>query len=164
MMEDLNLHKSLKLAVKTEQLGAQFYERMARKFSSDKEISDIFSQLSKDEKLHEAQFKKLIESAPSEEEGSSNYEVDQYVRAIAVSEFFRIEEFKKMEEIKGREEALGAALAFEKSTLLFYQALKENLGESKQLDEIIKAEKSHITSLARVLVTDADFRGIRDKW
>jgi len=163
MLEELNLHKSLKLAVKTEQIGAEFYEKMAKKFEDNKEVAEIFKRLSGDEKVHEAQFKKFLEDAPTKE-GESNYEVDQFVRAIAVSEFFRIEGFRKPEKIETREDALGAALEFEKATLLFYQALKDNLGEKAPLEKIIQAEKDHIMSLSRVLVSDAKFRGIADKW
>jgi len=164
MMEELTLHKSLKLAVKTEEIGSRFYERMAKKFSDNKEISDVFSQLAKDEKVHEAQFKKILASAPPEGEGSGTYESDQFARAIAVSEFFRIDEFRKIEDVKTRAEALSAALAFEKSTLLYYQSLKDSLGENTPLDEIIAAEKEHVMRLARILVTNAEFRGIRDSW
>lgn len=163
MMEDLTLRKSLQLAVKTEQLGARYYERIARRFSDQKEIADIFTQLARDERSHETQFRAILDSAP-EEEGESRYEVDQYVRAVAVSEFFRIEQFKNMGEVKSEEDALGAALAFEKSTLLYYQALKDIVHESSQLDSIIQAEKNHIMSLTKIIVTDARFRGIRDNW
>ncbi len=57
MMEDLTLRKSIELAVTTEQLGADFYSRMERKFSGHKELKDIFAQLARDEKAHEAQFR-----------------------------------------------------------------------------------------------------------
>jgi rubrerythrin len=164
MLEDLTLRKGLQLAVKTEQLGAQFYERMAARFSTDKEVSDVFTQLAKDEKVHEAQFNAIMKTVPPDEPGSGGYEIDQYVRAVAVSEFFRIEEFKKIDNVKTRDDALGAALAFEKSTLLYYHALRESLGDSPSLNAIINAERSHITSLTRILVTSAKFRGIRDNW
>lgn len=163
MFEDLNLHKSLKLAVKTEQMGAQFYEKMADKFSSKKEISAIFTQLGKDEKVHEAQFSKILSSTPADE-GGSNYETDQYVRAIAISEFFRVGRFPKPEDIKDEADALGAALSFEKSTLLFYQSLKEIIGDSEPINKIINAEKGHIVSLSRILMTDAKFRGLHDNF
>jgi len=163
MTNELTLHKSLQLAVKTEQMGARFYERMASKFSDSKEISEIFSQLSKDEKLHEAQFKAILDKTPKKSD-ESNYDVDQFVKAIAISEFFRIEQFKKTDDIESPDDALGAALAFEKSTLLYYQELRESMGGSDQLNAIIKMEKSHIVSLTRIILTDAKFRGIRDSW
>nr|MBN2278303.1 ferritin-like domain-containing protein [candidate division Zixibacteria bacterium] len=162
-MEELTLHKSLQLAAKTEQLGAEFYEKMARKFSSQKDIAEIFSNLSKDEKIHEAQFRAILDKTPIDD-NESNYEVGLFVKAIAISEFFRIEQFKRAGDIKTADEALGAALAFEKSTLLYYQELMETLGDSDQLRAIIKAEKGHIMSLTRLIVTDAQFRGIRDNW
>ncbi|MFH2035168.1 MAG: ferritin family protein [Candidatus Zixiibacteriota bacterium] len=163
MFEDLNLTKSLKLAIKTEQMGNQFYVKMAAKFADNKDIAGIFAQLAKDEKVHEAQFTKILDSVP-DEVGGSNYETDQYVKAIAITEFFRVGKAPKPEDIGDEADALGAALAFEKSTLLFYQSIKDIIGDGVEINKIIAAEKSHIISLSRIIVTDAKFRGIHDNF
>ncbi len=163
MFEDLSLTKSLKLAIKTEQMGNEFYVKMAAKFADNKDIAGIFEQLAKDEKVHEAQFTKIMETV-TEEVGASNYETDQYVKAIAISEFFRVGKAPKPEDIGDEADALGAALAFEKSTLLFYQSLKDMIGNSDQINKIIDAEKGHIVSLSKIILTDAKFRGIHDNF
>jgi rubrerythrin len=162
-VEDFSIKKALQLAVKTEQMGADYYEKMAGKFADLTSIANVFKQLAIDEKVHWAQFKKVLDTIPAEA-GESNYEPDQFFRAIAISEFFRIEQFKNANHIETVEDALGAALAFEKSTLLFYQELKNSLGKGEQLDSVIKAEREHVYKLTKVILTDGKFRGIRDSW
>jgi rubrerythrin len=162
MAEDLTLRESIELAVMTEQIGCKFYERLARKFADEEDVADVFSQLAEDEKAHEKQFKKLLERAPKEELQPDRYELHQFLRATAISEFFRKDYFKKVDEISTSADALGKALAFEKATLLYYQAIRDVLGENTQLDAIIKAERNHVMAIARIVVTDARFRGLSD--
>jgi len=56
------------------------------------------------------------------------------------------------------------AVRLEKATLLFYHALRDNIGKQTSLDEIIAAEKTHLTTLMKVILTDARFRGLGDTW
>ena len=130
----------------------------------DKDVADVFSQLAGDEKAHEKQFKKLLERAPKEELEPERYELHQFLRATAISEFFRKDYFKQVDEISTPADALGKALAFEKATLLYYQAIRDVLGENPQLDAIIKAERNHLMAIARIVVTDARFRGLSDSF
>lgn len=162
MAEDLNLRECIQLAVTTEEIGCKFYERLARKFSEDKDVSGVFSQLAEDEKAHEKQFKRLLEEVPKQELEPERYELHQFLRATAISEFFRKDYFVRVDEISTATEALGKALAFEKETLLYYQAIRDVLGENKQLDAIIKAERNHVMAISRIVVTDARFRGLSD--
>ena len=164
MAEDLTLRESIQLAVTTEQIGCKFYERLARKFADDKDVADVFSQLAKDEKAHEKQFELLLDKVPQEEIQPERYEVYQFLRATAISEFFRKDYFTRVDEISTPADALGKALAFEKATLLYYQAIRDVLGENKQLDAIIKAERNHVMAIARIVVTDARFRGLSDSF
>jgi rubrerythrin len=163
-MQDLTLRKSVELAITTEQLGADFYARMERKFSNQKELREIFAQLVKDEKAHEAQFKTILKGIPEEPIEQQQYELYQYLRATAISEFFRDDAFKNLDSIKTADDALGRSLAFEKSTLQFYQAIRDILGKNQALDEIINAEKTHVIALMKVITADAKFRGLGDKW
>ncbi len=32
------------------------------------------------------------------------------------------------------------------------------------LDEVIKAQKGHLTTLMKVVLSDAEFRGLSDRW
>jgi rubrerythrin len=162
MAEDLTLRECVQLAVKTEEIGSRFYERLAGKFADDEDVADVFSQLAKDEKAHEKQFTRLLENVPKEALQPERYEVHQYLRATAISEFFRADYFKQADEITTPTEALARALAFEKATLLYYKAIRDVLGENKELDAIIKAERNHLMAIARIIVTDARFRGLSD--
>lgn len=164
MSEGLTLRKAIQLAITTEQLGADFYKRMEKKFGGQNNLKEIFAQLAKDEIAHEAQFKTILKNTPEDENEKQQYELYQFLRATAISEFFRKDYFTKMKEITGADEALGKALAFEKSTLQFYQAISDIIGESESLDTIIKAERNHVLALMKIIVSDAKFRGLGDKW
>jgi rubrerythrin len=164
MFTGLTLYKAIELAITIEQLGAEYYARMEKKFKDESELKEIFNQLAKDEILHEAQFKALIENVPDDEPEKQQYELYQFLRATAISEFFSKDYFKHTDNIKSSDVALGRALAFEKATLQFYEAIKEILGESKELDDIIATERSHVVALMRIIVADAKFRGMDDKW
>jgi rubrerythrin len=164
MAEDLTLRECIQLAVTTEQIGRKFYERLARKFADDKVVADIFSQLAEDEKAHEKQFTRLLDRVPKQELQPERYELHQFLRATAISEFFQKDYFKRVDEISTPADALGKALAFEKATLLYYQAIRDVLGENKELDAVIKAERTHVMAIARIVVTDARFRGLSDSF
>lgn len=164
MIEDLTLRKAIQLAITTEQLGAEYYSQMQRKFSDQQNLNEIFTQLVKDEKLHEAQFKAILQHVPEDKPEDQQYELYQYLRATAISQFFRKDYFKNSESIKSADEALGRALGFEKATLQFYEAIREILGKSGDLEKIIKTERSHVVTLMKVIVSDAKFRSLSDNW
>jgi rubrerythrin len=135
---------------------------MAEKFSGDSKISGVFSRLAEDERVHEGQFRKLLDSMPQEAVSGEGDERYEFLKATAISGFFRREYFSTAGEISTGVEALGKALAFEKATLQYYRAIREVLGKSEQLDAIIDAERNHVLSLVRIIPTDAVFRGMRD--
>ena len=164
MLKDLNLRKAIELAITTEQLGAKFYERMVTRFSDEQKLKEIFATLAQDEKKHEVQFKGILKTVPEKEDEPKQHELYQYLRATAISEFFREDYFKKMADADSRDDLLGRALEFEKATLQYYQAIRDILGESSQIDGIIDAEKTHVINLMKVIMTDAKFRGLGDKW
>ena len=61
-------------------------------------------------------------------------------------------------------DALRTALGLEKATLFFYQSLADVLDESEEVDHLIETEKRHISSLMKVLISDARFRSLDDTW
>ncbi|MEZ5359382.1 MAG: ferritin family protein [Candidatus Zixiibacteriota bacterium] len=164
-MEKLTLRKAVELAVITEQLGADYYTRMERKFANDPELKEIFGRLVKDEKSHEVLFKKILEKTPEDDKLQQDYEKYQFLRATVISTHFRKEDFTdNADKITDAAQALGHALNFEKSTLQYYQAMMDVLGESPQLQEIIDAEKKHVLALFKVITSDAKFRGTGYIW
>jgi rubrerythrin len=161
-MGNLTLRKALEMAVATEELGAKYYQEITKKFSSDKEIVEMFGQLADDEVAHENQFKKLLEEVPADEVEQDD--AGLLLRAAATSQFFDQKALENTAEIKTVADALAKALAFERSTLFYYQSLKGVLGESPQIQKLIDAEKAHVTTLMKVIVSNAKFRGLADPW
>jgi rubrerythrin len=163
-MDDFTLHEALKLAVTTEQIGAKVYTRLAKKFAGEKDIAEVFSKLAKDERAHESQFQALLDQNPNTAETPGRHGVDEYLRATAISEFFRDEACDRFDKIEEPTDALANALAMERAALLFYQAIRDTIGADTALDQVIEAEKNHLTTLMRVILADAKFRGLSDTW
>jgi rubrerythrin len=159
---NITLRKALELAVATEEAGEKYYREMAKKFAGSKEVAEVFNQLALDESGHEMQFKELLGQVPADKEPSEEGAV--LLRATSMSEFFAQGKLEDASEIKTPADALAKAMSFERTTLLYYLSLKDVLGESKQLDELIAAEKSHVTSLMRVILSDGKFRSVADPW
>ena len=166
MLEELTLRKAVEFAVKTEELGNVFYTRMAKKFSDDKEISEIFSTLGKDELVHRKQFNQLLEKIPEDPGVSSRDERMALLKIMSRSEFFMGESglSSKLEEVKTREDALERAVRLEKDTLGYFQAMKDVLGDEPILDSVIKIEKSHLVKLMEYMITGAKMRGLGDQY
>jgi rubrerythrin len=161
-MENLTLRKAIEIAVTTEELGAKHYQELAKKFAGEAEVAGLFQKLSEDEVSHEAQFKALLNEVPEANQDLVDDEKGLLLRAAATAQFF---DKKALEEaVETPADALAKALAFERSTLFYFQSIKEVLGESPQLDEMIQAEKAHVTTLMKVILSDAKFRGLADPW
>ena len=166
MLNDVTLKSSLEFAVKTEDIGSQFYSRLAKKFADNKEVADIFSRLSRDEEVHKSQFSRLLAQLPDEAGMVSAPEKSEYVKAMSISEFFspRHGPFADIDTIEDRDDALEKAFGLEKATLGFYRAVQDAIGENDTLKQVIEAEKSHVVALMKVLMTGAKFRSLQDTW
>lgn len=165
-MEQMTLKKCVEFAVATEENGAKFYKRMARKFASKPEISDLFKSLARDEAVHRKKFSRLLNDVPAESGTSNAPEQDEYLRAMSISEFFSHHEgpLKDAEKIKSSDDALEQAFNFEKATLGFYHAVQDVLGRNRTLTSIIKEEKNHVARLMKAMLTGEKFRGLQDDW
>ena len=161
---ELSLHQVLELAVATEARGAQYYQQLAAKFASEPGVAEIFARLAQDELSHEASFRKLLAGAPQGKSVKSEDEGYLALRAAAVSDFFKPESLSDLTRLQSAADALTHALQFEKSTLFYYQTAKDALGASVELDEVIAAERAHMTALMRTIISDAKFRGLADPW
>lgn len=153
MLTDITLRKAIEFAVKTEEAGELFYNKMARRFEDNEEVSNIFKALALDEQAHHRTFSKWLEEVPEEPADKSQYERLAVLRAMAMSEFFLGEDgiFKNLDEIKTGQDAIRRAYRLEKDTLSYYLAMKEILGPSAQLDKLIRAEEGHLTTVAKFL-------------
>jgi rubrerythrin len=166
IMGDLSLRDGIELAVTTEKLGADFYKTLAERFKENAEISELFSILAKDEEAHEAQFMALLQKVPAGEEKPKSDRDYQLLKAAAMSEFFTGEEgpMKDIDKIKTRDDAFARAFALERASLFYYHAMQACLGENEVLQAIVSAEKNHLVSVMKYLVTGAKMRGLADTW
>ncbi len=165
MLEDATLRKAVELAVTTEKLGAGFYKGLAERFSDNEELSELFSTLSRDEVQHEREFSSLLKKIPAGSEADNQSEKAEYLKAVSLSQFFAGQgPLKDIDKIETRDDALNRAFSLEKATLLYYHGIRDILGENEVLQAIIDAEKSHLVSVMKYLITDAKMRGLSDKW
>lgn len=161
-MNEITIKRALELAVATEELGGRYYQDMAKRFGDNPQVAAIFEDLAAEEAHHEAEFRALVGQIESERPATDD--VYYLLRAAALSEFFDPKKLEETSDIGTPAEALLMALAFEKSTLFFYQSLRDTLGPNPQLDELIAAEKSHVTRLTRLIVSDANYGGDLEPW
>jgi len=167
MLEDITLKDCIEFAVKTEENGAKFYSKAAEKFSGDQEISELFSQLAKDEGVHRKQFSDLLRRTPDEPQKSRTPERTDYLKAMSMSEFFspRHGPLAHMDQIKDRDDALKAAFELEKATLGFYKAVEDVIGSNPVLSEVVEAEKLHLSNVMKALLVEGSrFRSLQDTW
>jgi rubrerythrin len=167
MIEDLTLKGCLEFAVATEELGAKIYARLAAKFNGAQDVSELFSRLAADEKVHKRQFSDFLKQAPEEEGTSATPEKREYLKAMSISEFFshRHGPFQNVEKIQDRNDALQVAFEFEKATLGFYRAVEEVLGKHEILSQVMETERNHVVILMKTLLVDGSkFRGLQDRW
>jgi len=144
-MEKFSVREIIEQAIQTENLGNEFYTKMAEKFHDNKDLKKLFETLSAHEVRHGNSFVALKEKMKDEEPEGWD-EVTPYLMAIVDSEFFLGKDkcLPSLEHVKTALEAIDFALCFERETLLYYYALREATKEKEILDKIIREEKSHI--------------------
>jgi rubrerythrin len=101
---------------------------------------------------------------PNEAALADKEEALDLLRASAASAVLSPKSLSQMDDVRSPADALHKALEVEKATLFFYQSLKDVMDQSKEVDHLIETEKRHISTLMKVLVTDARFRGLDDVW
>jgi rubrerythrin len=149
MLTDPTPRKAIEFAVKTEEAGAIFYRKIARRLEDNRVIHDVFMKLAEDEDRHKAQFEALMDKVPEEFAYKSQRERLAVLRATSMSEFFLGEDgiFRHLDSIKTIEDALLRALRLEKDTLSYYLAMRDLIGENSTVEAMIQAERNHIETL-----------------
>ena len=163
MTEELNLSQVIDFAVETEKLGEHMYKRLASRFKDDAELHELFETFAREETAHAARFETLRSLA--KDLPSPSYEQKQYLRAVSLSDIFSDQNgvAKNIDQIKTREDALERAFRLEKTTLHYYQAVREFL-DHEVVNEMIAEEKRHLTQVMKYMVTGAKMRGLGDKF
>jgi len=167
MIESVTPARCVEFAIRTEEIGAELYGQLARKFASDGELAELFRDLGRDEAQHAEQFRALHARFVQQFQGRT-IPVDQanYVRAMAMADVFSGPKglATGSDGIRTRDDALERALNLEKATLAYYQALREITGEDEALDALIAVERRHVLKVMQLLVTGARFRGFADSF
>ncbi|MBF0472520.1 MAG: hypothetical protein HQK91_13245 [Nitrospirae bacterium] len=153
-MEGFNALEVVEMAIRTERLGAEYYNELADKFKDNKEFSELFFKLGERELVHEKMFTKLKESI-GEEEYEGWADVSEYMRAYVQSAFFigREKALPHMNNIQNVNAAVRLALSFERETLLYFYGVREGVENKVIVDDIIKEEMGHIFWLSRYITT-----------
>jgi len=164
MIDQVTPERCIEFAIRTEEIGAQMYRDLAKRFASDRELRELFEGLAQDEMQHGDHFRGLHDRlVPRFRDQPVSTEQQDYLRAMSMSEVFDTEALsKRVDEIRTREDALERALGLEKATLAYYQAMREILGADDVLDSLITVEKRHVVKVMQLLLTGAKFRGLAD--
>ncbi len=152
---------AVKTAIKAESLGVTFYAELAKKYADNPELNEMFKLLARDEVEHKKQFEDILNSL-GDSVGSTDQADIEFLKSLDISVFFA-----GMESIDTKltpAQVLESAFNFEKESVLYYSAMRDVIGKSPQLDEIIRIEKLHMSQLMKILASDSRFRGMSDTW
>ncbi|MFH2005739.1 MAG: ferritin family protein [bacterium] len=151
-MIKLTARKSLELAVEAEKAGARFYERLSRRYAHRPELAEVFLTLAADELEHEAKYREILEETPDTEPiVAHQYGRSEYLRAIAISEFYRGDDLKHIEGLTSISDVLQVAISLEQSNIAYYQGLRDEIGAHDALQQLIEEEKQHVVRLVQLL-------------
>jgi rubrerythrin len=165
MIKDVTAAACVEFAIKTEEIGAELYQGLARKFASDRELRELFEGLGLDEAHHGEQIRGMQQRlAPRFRDHPASAEQQDYLRAMSMSDIFSGPKglARDLDGIRNRDDALERALNLEKATLAYYQAVRDVVGPDEVLDSLIAVEKKHVVKVMQLLITGARFRGLAD--
>ncbi len=159
-MKEISLSSIIEIAVKSEDLGVRVYSDLAKKYSKNPDIREVFEILAKDEVEHKRQFNDLLKSASNIH--FTPTEIDkEYLKGVDPSRKF--EEFENSTNLELKN-VMKAAYEFEKDSVLFYLGIRDVIGKNDVINKIINMEKAHMTKLLKYSISDSQFRGMSDDW
>jgi len=154
-----NADEVFEMAEQMERNGAKFYRRAAAG-SADSARKETLLGLAAMEDEHEKTFQAMRAELTRQEQRPTTYdpygEAAQYLRAMADSRVFDLKSDPSAG-LTGKEsveEILRTAIGLERDSIVFYLGMKEMVPEGlgkDNIDEIIKQEMGHITSLSEQL-------------
>ncbi len=148
-----NLRKAVELAIEIEEMGTELYRGLARKWESNADLRDLFTQLVNEEVAHREGFRTILSSVDTRRNDAVDKLDEECLKAIAHTSFFSEESgaLKDIENLPTVEQVLDKVLKFEKATLLYYRGLKDVLGASPALDVMIAEEKRHTVDVMHAM-------------
>lgn len=149
---DITSQELLEISLKIERDGQRFYSELAEKVT-DPKVRDFFLLMSREEALHEKQFKRLIESKGLERYG---WEDNPSLREFIDTEF-RTDIFPPAEEVigqlttvRGIQKALELAMDAERIVGEFFRLLHDSCEDIEIKTLLTILEKSECEHLERV--------------
>lgn len=143
----------LKLAIKIEENGFEFYHKMSQKMNDEK-LKNVLQFLAEEESKHKEIFQKLLnklEETEIVESYSGEYEA--YMNAL-VSECVFVQDIVKKKAEEGFANAISLlefALRIEKDSILLYSELKHDILRNEEvLDSIINEERKHYVMISQM--------------
>jgi len=167
MLENVTPTRCVEFAITTEEIGAELYHQLEQRFASDRELTELFRDLGRDEVQHAEQFRALRDRFAQRLQGQAiSTDEANYLRAMSMSDVFSGPKglATAIDAVRTREDALEHALNLEKATLAYYQAVREVLGPDEVLETLIAVERRHVLLVMKLLVTGAKFRGYSDSY
>jgi len=150
-----SINEIIEMAVQIERNGYAFYNEAAKRKDLDDKSREFISWLRDQELEHEKKFLSLRDDTELKSlELSQDWElVALYLKTIVEGRIFNSEDsaIRRAIEAKNITEIIDYAISFEKDTLLYFQAISNNIAYPKAIDilhQIINEEISHIIKLA----------------
>ena len=141
--------EALRIAIEMEARGEAFYTKAAR-ISKNPDTVKVFEQLAADERIHRAEFEKLVVKADLSHV-DYDQETNAYLNAIAADVVFSDGLMAlRTTGFETPEGALMEAIRSEKDSVMFYSELAERASDKEAQDifsEIIIQEKAHLRTL-----------------
>ncbi|HEY6107028.1 MAG TPA: ferritin family protein, partial [Anaeromyxobacteraceae bacterium] len=107
MIDEVTAETCLEFAIKTEEIGAELYHGLARRFASDSELRELFEGLGRDEVHHGEQIRAMGQRlVPRLRDEPVPAEQQDYLRAMSMSDIFSKGLARDVAGIKSREDAL----------------------------------------------------------
>ena len=156
-MAAIDVRELIRLAKKDEDVGAEFYQKLAEKVEDPglrKRILEIRNQEIEHSKRFQEMLDELSDYVP-QEDFQGQYE--QYFQSfLSKREFLESGDAVKAASRVGSDmEAIKFALSQEKNTLLFFLEMKELLpsGQHREMvHEVIDEERDHIVELSQMIM------------
>jgi len=154
-----NADEIFEMAEEIERNGAKFYRQAAQK-TGDEKTRKMFLDMAAMEDTHLEKFEQMRKELTTRETEPTIFDPDNqaimYLRTVAASHGYegRISPQKELTGAETTAEILRTAINSEKESVVFYTGLKEIVppkAGKDRVEEIIKEELSHITTLAERL-------------
>lgn len=141
----------VKVGIKIEENGRDFYNALINKFKGNDSV-EVYKYLAGEEEKHIAAFKGILEKQEkSEQTESYSGEYLDYMKVLADSLVFTQE--RKGEEVaksvNSDKEAIQLGINFEKDSIIFYEGMKKVMQgrDLEAIEALVEQERQHLKKL-----------------